>query len=432
MNLFQLSLSYLRRRWLTTVLNVLLLALGLATIVVLLLFDHQLEETRTRNAAGIDLVVGASGSPMQLILSSIFHIDAPTGNIPLAEAERIQQNRMVKEAIPLALGDSYQGYRIVGTTAAYPAHYGAELEAGQWWGANGTLVIGSRVAAEAGLALGDTVVSMHGLGERGMAHGEMPLVIVGQMARTGTVLDRLILTSVETVWAVHGDHGDEDNEGDHGDEDDHQEEAADEHGHAAAPAVRPAGPPRPGAPAPQGRQLTALLIKYASPIAAAMLPRFVDSIDVLQAAAPAREMTRLFSLLGIGVEAIRAFAFILIFAAALGVFIALYNALKARRYDLAVMRALGATRAQLLQHVLLEGLLLAGIGGLLGLALGHGAMAWLAATVAQAEQMELTGWVWVEGEGLVLVLALGVGLLATLIPALQAYRTDIAHTLARG
>ena len=113
MTLAGISLAYLRSRPLASALNLLLLALGVATITVLLLATEQLESRMGRDARGIDLVAGAKGSPMQLVLSAVFHLDAPTGNIPLADANALAKNRMVKKAIPLALGDSYKSFRIV-------------------------------------------------------------------------------------------------------------------------------------------------------------------------------------------------------------------------------------------------------------------------------------------------------------------------------
>ena len=131
MNLATLSASYLRARPLHTALSLILLSLGVATIVLLLLVVGQLEERMSRDARGIDLVVGAKGSPMQLILSGIYHLDAPTGNVPLAAAQSLGKERFVKKAIPLALGDSWKGYRIVGAGHEYPNHYAATLVGGR-------------------------------------------------------------------------------------------------------------------------------------------------------------------------------------------------------------------------------------------------------------------------------------------------------------
>lgn len=440
MNLLRLTLSYVRSRPLNTLLNILLLALGIATIVVLLLFSRQVEGNLTRNAEGIDLVVGAKGSPLQLILSSVYHIDAPTGNIPMQEAEMIRQNPAVAESIPLALGDSYEGYRIVGSTPAYAERYDAEVAQGALWGGTYEVTLGAAVAAETGLGVGDKVVSAHGLSEGGQEHGAQPLEVAGILAPSGTVLDRLILTSIETVWAVHETHAPEEEAG---------EAAAEHDGHddgAASGTPATPAPPTPQA-RPQmpmmgpggmqmgggsgGREYTALLVTYSSPLAKVMFPRFINAQTNLQAADPADQIVRLNALLGVGFQALRAFAGVLIFAAALGVFIALYNALKERRYDLAIMRSLGASRGKLMMHVLLEGVLLALAGTVLGLFLGHLATELLGAYAEEAQGIAVTGWTWVPGEAWLFVLALGVGLVAALLPAVQAYRTEIATTLVR-
>jgi len=411
MNLLRLSFSYIRRRKLNTFLNVLILALGIATIVVLLLFKQQFEENLTRNAEGIDAVVGAKGSPLQLILSSIYHLDVPTGNIPVKEASKLIKSRAVKNAIPLSLGDSYRGFRIVGTVPAYLDLYRAEFQEGKIWSHSLEVVVGSEAAIAQKISLGDNLVSTHGFDEAGDAHGDHGMSVVGILKPTGTVLDRLVVSDLHTIWDMHAKGG-------------HEES----HEHESVAAVK--GPFR-FSPEDSAQQVTSLLIQYSSPMAAVMFPRFVNGTTTLQAAAPAIETARLFSLLGVGVNALRAFGAILMLVAALGIFIALYNALKERRYDLAMMRTLGASSGKLLTHVLLEGLLLTGMGIIVGLGIGHLAAEFLGNSFAEARQMDLTGWRWLSEEWLVIAVALGIGIVAAIIPALQAYRTDIAQTLQR-
>jgi putative ABC transport system permease protein len=392
MTLAGISLAYLRARPLATALNLLLLALGIATITVLLLATAQFEDRMSRDARGIDLVAGAKGSPMQLVLSAVFHIDAPAGNIPLADALALAKNRAVKKAIPLALGDSFRGYRIVGTNHDYPAHYGARVAAGRLWDAPMEAVLGAEVAAASTLAVGASFAGAHGLGEGGDLHEAEPYKVAGILAPTGTVLDRLVLTSIESVWEVH------------------------EH------AGQPAG----------GKEITALLIQYSTPLAAALLPRQVNATATLQAASPAYESARLFRMIGVGVDVLRAFGLVLVLAAGLSVFIALLNALEDRRYDLAVMRMLGAGRGRLLRLMLLEGAALALAGGVAGIALGHLLTELLGRALGQAKQAAVTGWTWQPSEFWLLGLALAVGLAAALLPAWRAYRSDVAPVLAEG
>jgi putative ABC transport system permease protein len=403
MNLATISLAYLKARKLNTLLNILLLALGIATIVLLLLATTQLDQRMRRDAQGIDLVIGAKGSPMQVILSSIYHLDVPTGNIPYKQALEISKHRAVKKAIPLALGDSYKGARIVGTTPDYLDHYGAKLAQGKRWSKTLEAVIGFEVAQRTGLKLGDKFYGSHGLGDKGDAHEEHPYIVTGILERNGSVIDRVVMSSVESVWAMHASHYDIKNI------DDIANQLKEEE-----------------------KEYTALLIQYASPIAAAILPRYVNNNSSMQAASPAYETARLFSIIGVGVDVLRGFALVLVFSAGLSVFIALYNALNERRYDLAVMRTLGARPAKLMLLLLFEGLLLALIGGVLGIVLGHALTEVLGNALRLAQQISVTGWIWVKAEWYVLALAAGVGVIAALIPAWRAYRTDIAGTLARG
>jgi putative ABC transport system permease protein len=127
MNIIALSFKYLWSRPLAAGLNVLLLALGVASITLVLLTSSQIDHAFERDLKGIDVVIGAKGSPMQLILAGVFHIDVPTGNIPLADVKTLQQDPRVATLIPLSLGDSFRGFRIVGTTADYATHYEAKL-----------------------------------------------------------------------------------------------------------------------------------------------------------------------------------------------------------------------------------------------------------------------------------------------------------------
>lgn len=402
MNLATVSLAYLRARPLNTGLNILLLALGVATIALLLLATQQIEDRLQRDARGIDLVIGAKGSPMQIILSSIYHLDVPTGNISYKQAREIAQHRAVKSVIPLALGDSYRGLRIVGTNHDYLGHYGARLAAGRLWEKPLEVVLGAEAAARTGHAIGAQFAGAHGLGEGGEAHDEHKYEVVGVLAPSGSVLDRLVITSVESVWAVHAGHHDI-----HDITDIASRMSDDE------------------------KEYTALLVQYASPLAAAILPRYVNNNSDMQAASPAYETARLFSIIGVGVDVLRGFALVLILSAALSVFIALYNALSERRYDLAIMRTLGASPAKLMMLMLSEGLLLAALGGALGIVLGHALAEVLGWMLREAQQIEITGWAWVDAEWGLIALALGVGVAAALLPAWRAYRTDIAGTLAR-
>lgn len=360
MNIGFLVWSYLKAKPLNTVLNILLLALGIAVITILLLFNNQLQQKIAENAKGIDLVVGAKGSPLQLILCNIFHIDFPTGNIKLSEAERLIKHPLIKKTIPMALGDSYQGFRIVGTNHDYPDLYHAQLATGTWWSNDLEVTVGANAAELLRLKLGDTFTSAHGLGAGGHIHEENHYVIKGIMKRTGSVLDNLILTNIESVWKVHEEHGEEE---------EHYEGSK-----SKVQIIKPSFLVPTIEASDTTKEITSLLIQYRNPLAAIQLPRYINSQSNFQAASPAFETARLFSILGVGVDILMGFAYVLIFISGLSIFIALYNSLKERQYDLAIMRSMGASRAKLFITVLLEGSTMTLFGSGFGLVMGHAAL----------------------------------------------------------
>lgn len=401
MNTVALSWKYLASRPLAAALNVLLLALALASITVVLLTRAQVDRAFERDLAGIDVVVGAKGSPLQLILAGVFHIDVPPGNIALADVKALQAHPQVAELIPLSLGDSWRGHRIVGTTPAYVLHYGATLAQGGLWAAPLQAVLGSGVArAKNGapaLKVGDQFVGSHGLGGGGHLHGNQPYTVSGVLAPCGCVLDRLVLTSLESVWAVH--------EGDI---------AQDDEDRAALAAER---------------EVTLALIRYKSPLAAVSFPRFVNTTTPMQAAAPAVEVTRLLRLVGVGSDLLRGFGAVLLAVASLSVFIALWHAVRERRADLAMLRMLGAPPRRVAALLLAEAWWLALLATVLGLLLGHGLTALLGWLVPSDQAMGLGGALLLADELWVPVWAFGVATLAALLPAWQAYRVDVAELL---
>jgi len=397
-NFAELAWSYLRARPLGTLLNVLLLALGVGTIGFVLIVDGQVGDSLNRDAKGIDLVVGAKGSPIQLILSGIFHLDVPTGNIPVGAAAELAANPLVKRVIPVSIADSFRGYWILGTTPDYVSLYDGTFAAGSLWHEKMQAVLGAAVAARTQLGVGDRFVGSHGLAEGGPVHGDSVYTVVGVLNPTGTVLDRVALVDPESIWFVH--------EGAIRDADERKVLEAE-------------------------RQFTALLIQYRSPLAAVTLPRKINAETNLQAASPAYESARLFRIVGVGADVIRAFGGVVLATAALSLFIALYHALNERAYDIAVLRTLGARPSGIAWMLMLEALMLAALGGMLGLALAHGMAALLARWMADQQSLRIDPWAFTAGELWLLVPAFLAAALAALLPSWRAAHADISATLAR-
>ena len=405
MKIITLSFKYLWSRPLAAALNVLLLALGVASITFVLLISSQIDHAFERDLKDIDVVVGAKGSPMQLILAGVFHIDTPTGNIPLADVKTLQQDARVASLIPLSLGDSFRGFRIVGTTADYVSHYEAKLANTTIKGAMFNLpleaVLGAEVASSTGLTAGSSFIGSHGLSTNGHAHGDTPYQVTGVLAPCGCVLDRLILTATESVWRVHEKAIEGDSKLDAEDKKAIEED----------------------------REVTLALIRYKSPLAAVSFPRFVNTTTNMQAAAPAIEITRLLRMVGVGTDVLRGFGAVLLLTAGLSVFIALWNAVRERRADLAMLRMLGASPQKVAGLLVCEALWLAILASVLGLLLGHlltGAVGYL----LQAEKsLPVTGWIWLSLEWVIPATAAGIAVVAALIPAYAAYRVDVQSLL---
>jgi putative ABC transport system permease protein len=388
---------YLWSRPLGAALNLLLLSLGLASITFLLLVGAQLSKAFERDLAGIDVVVGAKGSPMQLILSGVLHIDVPPGNVPLQAVNELAKNPLVERIIPVSLGDNFGGYRIVGTSTAYVDHYQAQLAQGTLWTQPMQAVLGATVAQRMGLQLGQTFVGSHGLGAGGHTHGETAYTVVGILEPSGSVLDRLILTDTASVWKVHEDYTAVD--------DDDRKVMEEE------------------------REITMALVKYKTPMAALSFPRFVNTNTEMQAAAPALEITRLLNMLGLGTDVLRAFAGVLLLTAGLSVFIALWSAVRERRTDLALLRMLGASPAKVATLLLCEALWLGLLAAMLGVLLGQGFAAALALFLRLDNSLLIGGMVWPVGLWVVPALALVVSLASALLPTVAAYRVSVLRLL---
>ncbi len=398
MNILTLSFSAIKTRPLQSSLCVLASAIAIALLCFAMLVSNTATNALSRNAGNIDVVVGAKGSPMQLVLSSVYHVDVPTGNISGKDYQRITRNPQVKTAVPLALGDNYKGYRIVGTNQDFTKLYGAEVVKGRLFEKPFEVTAG----ANTGLAIGDNFAGSHGLAEEeGHVHEEHLYEVVGLLPQTGTVLDRLILTLVESVHELH--HHEEGHEHHHHESHDHEQD------------------------------VTAILIQTKSKIGVINLPRQLNGEGTVMAAARSYEMARLARNIGVGGNVVNFTAGMLVFFSALIILACLVSGLTARRYDLAVMRVHGARPWHLAAVITVESVSLAAVGTMLGILLGHG-LAYLAFGMAG----QWSGLVTVHAAGWnildIYLLGTGIlaGLFAAIIPAWLAARTDIATLLAKG
>lgn len=405
MRIFLLSVSNIVMRPLNTSLSLLLLALGVGMISLVLQIDRHVQDKMSKNIRDIDMVIGAKGSPLQLILSAVYHIDAPTGNIDFTQAQKLLKNGLIEFGIPLSYGDSHNGYRIVGTNHKYIELYGSTLLKGELWSKPFEVTIGSVVSKRLDLQIGDTFSGAHGLTDGGEIHENDVYKVVGILKQSNSVLDQLILTSSQSVWDTHHD-SEEDHQGEH-DEHKHEHEADEQH-----------------------REITAMLIGFRSPTALIQIPRMINERTSMQAAVPAYEIDRLFGLMGVSVQVIKYIALIIMIVSGLSIFISLYSSLKERHYELALMRTFGATRLQLLWVILQEGLMMTLVGFLFGITCGRIGLFSVSALVETNFHYSLSIWNWAPEESLLFMATVCIGLLASIFPAVQAFRLNISRTLA--
>lgn len=469
MKLIYLAYRNMISKPLNLILSLLLLLLSVSLVTFVFQLSQQLGGQLNKNIEPFDMVVGAKGSPLQLVLSSVLHIDAPTGNIKLKEAETLQKHPFIQQAIPVSYGDNYSGYRILGTEPEYLDYYNAELSEGEHYKKSFEVVAGSHVAQVLNLKVGDNFVSSHGLAASGgEAHEDHPFTITGILQPTGSVVDQLLITNLESIWDAH-DHGhdeenheeggddheedhdhrgdpDHDHEGDHdhdheGDHD-HDHEGDHDHDHEGDHDHDHEGDHEHGEDHDhdedhaheheddEDKEITSLLVKFKNPLGMVQLPRFINENTSMQAALPGFEIQRLMGLLGSGVQTVNGIAIAILLVSGLSIFISLLRTIRDRRQELALLRTYGLSTGKLLGLALLEGLFLAVIGFVLGWILGRCGI-WLVSLYTQSSYgytLDITGPNVVELALFGLIIALAA--IATLLASLSIFKLDVAKTLS--
>ncbi len=398
MNIFKLSIKNIFSKPLSSAISLVLLILGVGIISLLLQLNSLIKDQMNNNLKGIDMVVGAKGSPLQLILSSVYHIDSPTGNISLKEAENISKNRMVGSSVKILYGDNYKGFRIVGAEKKFIDLYNGVIKEGKEWNSPYEVLVGSKVYEKLNINLGDELVSSHGLRETGEAHDDEYFKVVGLLEPSNSVIDQLIVTSPESVWNIHDTH-------DHDDEEEHEHEHED-------------------------REITAMLIKFKSPMNIIQFPRQINENTNLQAAVPSYEISRLFKLFGFGIETLSYLAYIIIIVSGFSLFINLFNSMSERKYEMALIRTLGASRFQLSTMIIFESLILTILGFILGLLFSRIGVMFVSSLMEESLNYNLNSFKVLSEEYWLLVLSVLIGLISSLIPAIQVYKMNISKILA--
>ncbi|HEY2157609.1 MAG TPA: ABC transporter permease [Isosphaeraceae bacterium] len=425
MSLFKIAWRSIQQRGLASALTGFSMALGVALVVAVLVIHHVVADSFRRNAGlGYDIIVGAKGGRLQLVLNTVYHLSSPVENIPYSLLKEFTEGEFkpyVAKAIPYCLGDNYQGYRVVATN---PDLLDDEVSPGRKYAfAQGRnfkqdtpfeAVAGAVAAGKLGLKLGDTFQPAHGVidDDQGVKHDAF--TVVGILEPTGTPNDRALFINMEGFYVLENHAkpvpGAEPAK--------HHEEHHEEHDHFT--------------PLPEGqRELTAILIRSSTPAAAIFLPNRINEGNQAQAVLPIREIRSLFDVIVEPIEwLLLGLTVLIVVVSGIGILVSIYNSMSDRRREIAVMRALGARRATVMSIVLLESILLSLGGGAFGWLLGRGLIAALSPAIAAQTGVAIGLAPLLPAELLLIpglvILAAAVGYL----PAMTAYRTDVARALA--
>lgn len=444
MSLWLIAWQYLWNRRLTTSLTILSVALGVGLITSVLTLREETRKRFEEEGHIYDMVVGAPGSPLQLVLSSVYLMDAPTGNVSYEVYEQIRNHDDVDAAFPIGLGDSFQGFRIVGVGRDIFDYEWINpitgemrqlftLREGRHFEDNFEAVLGATVARRADLEIGDTFVGVHGFTEMpedfAHVHDDHPYEVVGILEPSGTPNDRGIYTSLESVWLVHDEGHAHDHGHAHGH--DHGHDHAHDHGHDAEPDAPVTADPAGDAADLGADEVTAVLISLKSPAERFSFRGWVNRELPAMAAVPIMEIRDLYdNFLGTAQAVLLTIGYLVVVVSALSILIGLYLSIIQRKRDLAIMRALGASAPEIVGSVLIEAFLVTllgiGAGWILGNIVTWGVglqLLWRFGLVIDAFGIPTTDLLTAFAAVAV------VGVLAGILPAWQAYRTDVARDL---
>lgn len=433
MTFMGLLIRFVRQRRVTFVLTALSIAAGTALVSGILLLREAGEETFSQKDTGYEILVGAKGSPLQLVLNTMYHTGTPVGNIPIDVLHRIEKDRRVGSLLPMVFGDNVQGYKVIGTTDRlfdgfeYRKGRSIQVRNGRRFATEYEAVIGSEVAAKTGLRTGSTVVMTHGMHEEGEQHDFRPVVVTGILAPTHTAIDRGIYTTMRTVWDAHYReyrHRQEEAEAlleeAEGADDHEHEHPAHEHHTEETDTIIPA----------DFTTITAIAVKLKSPVFFESFIYAVNEGTTAQAVLPVREIAGLFAVVGNINGLLLAISWLVVVIGAVSVFVAMYTSLKERRRELAILRALGAHRRTVFALMVSEAVAAGLAGGTAGIVLAHAGLIAAAPWVYRQTGVPVTGTGLYAFEAGVLLGVVALSAFVALLPAFRAYRVEVSEHLA--
>lgn len=425
----RLALQSLRSRVFTTVLTIASIALSVTLLVGIEHVRRGVRESFAGTIRGVDLIVGARGGTLQVVLSSVFGIGNPSGSIQLSTFKRWQQHPAVQWAVPYSLGDSHRGFRVIGTTAEFFTRYrfrqntAITFATGRAGATDRDVVIGSEVASRLGYTVGSPIVVVHGMVDIGTSsHDAHPFQVVGVLNRTFTPIDRSIYVTLEGIEAMHADESS-----------------------GVVPLVTPGAEPPGVTPAtptvaasvraagvPDDFALTSFFVGTKNRFEALMVQREMntDLVEPLTAVIPGVALGELWVTIG-GAEA--GLKVVSLFAVAIGLtgmLVALYSSLEARRREMAIFRAIGAGPKMIVSLLVLESAVLSVLGCAVGVAGVYAGLLLGQRPIEQRFGLHLAITPLGATEWMYVVIIVVSGVLIGFVPAYKAYRTSLVDGLS--
>jgi len=411
MAILGLAIKSFRNRKFTTGLTVLSIALSVMLLLGIEKIRQGAETSFTSTISGTDLIVGARSSPVQLLLYSVFHIGNPTNNISGHSYEEISNHPQVEWAIPLSLGDSHKGYRVVGTTAQFYQHYRfargqqLQLEQGQWFGEGHEAAVGAEVASALGYTPGDKIIIAHGSGDESfITHKDKPFRVAGILKRTGTPVDRAVYVGLGSIDAIH--------QGFDGGEHDHDPLMAHtDHGEE-----------------PEQGSLSAILLGLKSRGAALSMQRSInqDDREPLTAIMPGVVLLEVWQMMGVVEKILMVVSGLVVAVGLFSMLIILMTSLNERRREMAILRSVGARPAHVFVLIMGEAVFLTLLAIGLGVAMVYGLMLVLQPWLESAFGLYVV-ISWPNSTELMLLMIIALcGLVVGLIPGIRIYRYSLA------
>lgn len=447
----RLAIGSLRSRLFTTMLTVASIALSVTLLVGIEHVRSAVRESFAGTIRGTDLIVGARGGTLQVLLSTVFGIGSPSGSVQMQTFERWQQHPAVRWAVPFSLGDSHRGFRVIGTTREYFERYryrdnqSVRVAQGSVFSDAHEVVIGSEVASRLGYTIGSPVVVTHGLRDIGTSgHDDHPFTVVGILARTFTPIDRAIYVTLDGIEAMHEV----------------------EQGRITAPPAMPgaeapptmpgASPPpvmpgatppptMPGATVPPavatagqadtaaaGDVISAFFVGTKNRFEALMLQREMntDFTEPLTAVIPGVALGELWQNIGTAEVGLRVVASFAVAIGLTGMLVALYSSLDARRREMAILRSVGAGPRTIVTLLVMESALLSILGCVIGVALVYIGLLIAQGPVEQRFGLHLAIQSLGRTEWTYLATVVATGTIIGFVPAIKAYRTSLADGLS--